>query len=170
MIFSAEFIINKYTCGFLMKSVMEGRYEILSDIGAIAAVTAAVTACTYLVCTINEGEGTVKKIYTFFCYSLMPYIVLMPLTYILSHILTDNEMFLPNMLAVLIYGWITVIAFIGLKEVNNFTVRETFKVIFLTAFAALILALLIFIIYVLWAQVFEFIFAIIGEGVYRLGN
>ncbi|MCR5167598.1 MAG: hypothetical protein K6C13_10360, partial [Oscillospiraceae bacterium] len=75
-----------------------------------------------------------------------------------------------NMLAVLIYGWITVIAFIGLKEVNNFTVRETFKVIFLTAFAALILALLIFIIYVLWAQVFEFIFAVIGEGVYRLGN
>lgn len=170
MIFSAEFILNKYTCGFLMKNVMEGRYEILSDVGGIAAVTAAVTACTYLVCTINEGEGTVKKIYTFFCYSLMPYIVLMPLTYILSHILTDNEMFLPNMLAVLIYGWITVIAFIGLKEVNNFTVRETFKVIFLTAFAALILALLIFIIYVLWAQVFEFIFAIIGEGVYRLGN
>ena len=169
VIFIAEFVISKYTCGFLMKNVMEGRYEILSDIGMILAVMAAITLCTYLVCTINEGEGTVKKIYTFFCYSLMPYIVIMPIIYILSHMLTNNEIFLTNMLSILTYGWIAVIAVIGLKEVNNFSMGQTVKVILLTAFTALILALLIFIIYVLWAQVFEFIFALIGEGVYRLG-
>ncbi len=169
LIFIVEFVISKYTCGFLMKTVMDGRYEILSDIGAIIAVVIAVTACTYLVCTINEGEGTVKKIYTSICYSLTPYIVFMPLIYILSHILTNNEIFLTTMLSVLTYGWIAVIAFIGLKEVNNFTFWQTVKVILLTLFAALILALLIFIIYVLWAQVFGFIGALIGEGVYRLG-
>ncbi|MCH5201216.1 MAG: hypothetical protein J1F60_09685 [Oscillospiraceae bacterium] len=169
VVFMVEFVISKYTCGFLMKDVMEGRYEILSDIGMILAVVVAVTACTYLVCTINEGEGTVKKIYTFFCYSLLPYIVFTPLVYILSHVLTSNEIFLTNMLNILTYGWIAVIAVIGLKEVNNFSVGQTVKVIFLTVFTALILALLIFIIYVLWAQVFEFVFAIIGEGVYRLG-
>ena len=169
VIFTIEYVISKYTCGFLMKNVMEGRYEILSDIGMILVVMAAVTACTYLVCTINEGEGTVKKIYTFFCYSLMPYIVLMPVIYLLSHVLTNNEIFLTNMLSLLTYGWIAVIAVIGLKEVNNFTMGKTVKVILLTAFTALILALLIFIIYVLWAQVFEFLSAIIGEGVYRLG-
>lgn len=169
-LFTVEYIISKYTCGFLMKNVMDGRYEILSDIGTIIVVALAVTACSYLVCTINEGEGTVKKIYTFICYSLTPYILFMPLTYILSHILTNNEMFLTTMLSVLTYGWIAVIAFIGLKEVNNFTVIQTVKVIFLTLFAALILALLIFIIYVLWAQVFGFIGEIVGEGVYLLGN
>ena len=169
LIFMIEFVVSKYTCGFLMKNVMDGRYEILSDIGAIIAVVIAVTACTYLVCTINEGEGTVKKIYTSICYSLTPYIVFMPLIYILSHVLTNNEVFLTTMLSILTYGWIAVIAFIGLKEVNNFTFRQTVKVILLTLFAALILALLIFIIYVLWAQVFGFIGAIIGEGVYRLG-
>ena len=169
VVFMAEFVISKYTCGFLMKNVMEGRYEIFSDIGMILVVMIAVTACTYLVCTINEGEGTVKKIYTFFCYSLMPYIVLMPIIYLLSHALTNNELFLTNMLSILTYGWIAVIAVIGLKEVNNFSMKDTVKVILLTAFTALILALLLFIIYVLWAQVFEFISAIVGEGVYRLG-
>ena len=169
LIFIIEFVVSKYTCGFLMKDVMEGRYEIFGDIGMILAVVVAVTACTYLVCTINEGEGTVKKIYTFFCYSLLPYIVFTPLVYILSHVLTSNEIFLTNMLNILTYGWIIVIAVIGLKEVNNFSMGQTIKVIFLTAFTALILALLIFIIYVLWAQVFEFIFALVGEGVYRLG-
>ena len=169
LIFIVEFVVMKYTCGFLSKTVMEGRYEILSDVGMIVAVMAALTACTYLVCTINEGEGTVKKIYTFFCYSLVPYILLMPLVYALSHVLTNNEIFLIDMIKLVIYVWIAVIAVVGLKEVNNFNAKETVKVIFLTAFTALILALLIFIIYVLWAQVFDFIVAIAGEGVYRLG-
>lgn len=169
VVFMAEYVINKYTCGFLMKNVMEGNYEILSDIGTILAVVIALTASTYLVCTINEGEGTVKKLYTFFCYSLMPYVLLTPVVYLLSHVFTNNEVFLLTMLNILIYGWIAVIAFLGLKEVNNFKVNETFKVIFLTVFTVLILALLIFIIYVLWAQVFEFVSAIFGEVVYRLG-
>ena len=169
LIFIVEFIVMKYTCGFLSKTVMEGRYEIVSDVGMIVAVMAALTACTYLVCTINEGEGTVKKIYTFFCYSLVPYILLMPLVYALSHVLTNNEIFLIDMIKLVIYVWIAVIAVVGLKEVNNFNARETVKVLFLTAFTALILALLLFIVYVLWAQVFDFIVAIAGEGVYRLG-
>lgn len=169
VIFAAEFIINKYTCGFLMKTVMEGRYEIFSDIGSILAVMIGLTACTYLVCTINDGEGTVKKLYTLFCYTLIPYVVLTPIVYLLSHVFTSNEVFLLTMLNILTYGWIAVIGFIGLKEVNNFKMNETVKIIFLTVFTVLIMALLIFIIYVLWAQVFEFVSAIFGEVVYRLG-
>jgi len=169
VLFIAEYIINKYTCGFLMKTVREGRYEIFSDIGTVLVVVIALTASTYLVCTINDGEGTVKKLYTMFCYTLMPYVVLTPVVYLLSHVFTNNEVFLLTMLNLLIYGWIGVIAFVGLKEVNNFKMNETVKVIFLTVFTVLILALLIFILYVLWAQVFEFVSAIFGEVVYRLG-
>ena len=172
VIFIIEFVVSKYTSGFLVKmmnNVMEGRYEIFGDIGTVLVVMVALTACTYLVCTINDGEGTVKKIYTFFCYSLVPYIILTPIAYLLSHVLTENEVFLINMVNIVTYGWIVVLAVMGLKEVNNFTMSETVKVLFLTAFTALILALLIFIVYVLWAQVFEFVTSIVGEVVYRLG-
>ncbi len=169
VVFIIEYVVNKYTCGFLVKNVMEGRYEILQDIGTVVVLMVALTACTYLVCTINDGEGTVKKLYTMFCYSLVPYIILTPISYLMSHVLTNNEVFLVTMLNLVIYGWTIVIAVAGLKEVNNFTMGETVKIIFLTVFAALILALLIFIIYVLWAQVFEFVTAIVGEVVYNLG-
>lgn len=169
LVFMVIYIVNKYTCGFLAKDVMEGRYEILSDVGVVLLVMVAITACTYLVCTINDGEGTIKKLYTMFCYSLVPYIILVPIAYLVSHVVTINEEFLLNMLLIVAYGWVLVIAVVGLKEVNNFTVRETVKIILLTVFTALILALLIFIIYVLWAQVFEFVTAIVGEVVYRLG-
>ena len=168
-VFIFEYVVNKYTCGFLVKTVVEGRYEILQDIGTVLLVMVGLTACTYLVCTINDGEGTVKKLYTTFCYSLVPYIILTPVSYLLSHVLSSNEIFLITLVNVVMYVWILVIAVSGLKEVNNFTMGETVKVICLTAFTALILVLLIFIIYVLWAQVFEFVTAIVGEVVYRLG-
>lgn len=169
LVFMVEYIINKYLCGFLQKTIREGKYEIVSDIGTIVIVIVGVTLCNYLVCTINDGEGTIKKIYTYFCYSLMPYIMLTPVIFILSHIVTSNEAFLITLVQVVMYGWIIVLMLLAIKEVNNYTAQETFKVICLTIFTILIVALIIFIIYVLWAQVFEFISAVIGEVVYRLG-
>ena len=169
VLFTVERIINKYLCGFLQKTIREGRYEIAKDIGLVVVVIVAVTACNYLVCTINEGEGTVKKIYTYFCYSLTPYIILTPINFLLSHILTTNEQFLITMVKVVWVAWVVILIILGMKEVNNFTAGEVVKIIFLTLFTILIMALLIFIIYVLWAQVIEFISALVGEVVYRLG-
>lgn len=169
VLFMLEYVINKYLCGFLQKTVREGRYDIGSDIGIIVVVIVALTACNYLICTINEGEGTIKKIYTYFCYSLLPYVVLTPINFILSHVLTNNEQFLVTLVNVIIYAWVLILAVLAIKEVNNYTAKETVKIIFLTIFTILIVALLIFIIYVLWAQVFEFISAVFGEVVYRLG-
>ncbi len=169
VVFTIEFIVNKYLCGFLQKTVREGRYEIFSDIGIIVFVLFALTACNYLVCTINEGEGTIKKIYCSFAYCLTPYITIIPIVFALSHVLTTNEEFLILFSYVLLLGWMATLFVLGVKEINNFTAKETVKILCLTAFTIIILALLIFIVYVLWAQVFEFIFAIIGEVVYRLG-
>lgn len=169
-LFMVEYVINKYLCGFLQKTVREGRYEIASDIGTVLIAIVALTACNYLVCTINEGEGTVKKIYTYFCYSLLPYVALTPINFVLSHVLTKNEQFLVTLVNLVIYLWVAVLIILGIKEVNNYTAKETIKIILLTLFTILIVALLIFIIYVLWAQVFEFISAIFGEVVYRLGS
>lgn len=170
VIFILEYIINKYVCGFLFKNVMEGSFNLVSDIASIMIALLGVTACNYLVCTINDGEGTVKKIYCSFVYSLTPYIVLMPIVFVLSHIVTINEAFLVVFMYYLIYGWCALLFILSVKEVNNYTTKETVKVLCLTIFTILIMALLIFIIYVLWAQVIEFIRAICGEVVYRIAN
>ena len=99
----------------------------------------------------------------------MPYVMLTPVVFALSHVLTTNEDFLIDLTRMIMIGWVLVLAVLAIKEVNNYTVGETFKIICLTIFTILIMALLIFIVYVLWAQVFEFISAIAGEVVYRFG-
>ncbi len=169
VLFILEFLASKYLCGFLVKTVQDGRYEIFSDIAMIVVAVFGLTLCNYLVCTINDGEGRIRQIFTYICFSLTPYLILTPLCFLLSHVLTNNERFLITLLEVLIYGWMLVLIVLGIREVNNYTAKETAKVIFLTLFTILIMALIIFIIYVLWAQVLEFVSALFGEAVYRIG-
>lgn len=164
------YIINKYFCGFLLKNVREGSYDVLSDIGLVLIVLGLVVGCNYLMCTINDGEGKFKHIYCSFIYSMAPYIVFMPILFVLSHVLTYNEVFFIDFGTLFMVVWIAVLAFLAIKEINNYTVKETFKIIFLTLFTIFIACLLAFIIYVLWAQVFDFIQSLFGEVVYRIGN
>ena len=168
--FILEFLAYKYLCGFLQKTIQDGRYELFSDIGIILAAVLGLTLCHYLVCTINDGEGRVKQIFTYFCYSLTPYIVLTPAAFLLSHVLTLNEQFLLTFLRIITTGWMAVLIVIGIREVNNYTAKETAKVILLTVFTVLIMALIIFVLYILWAQVIEFISAIAGEVTYRVSG
>lgn len=164
------FIINKYFCGFLLKNVREGYYDIFSDIGMIVLALALVTGCNYLMCTINDGEGKLKAIYCSFLYSLSPYIVFMPIIFCISHVVTYNEVFFVEFASLFMYVWIAVLFFLSIKEINNYSVKETVKIICLTAFTILIAVLLAFIIYVLWAQVFDFVQSIAGEVVYKIGS
>lgn len=166
----AFYVINKYFCGFLLKNVREGSYDILSDIGLLVIAFVLVTGCNYLICTINEGEGRLKDIYCSFVYSFAPYVALMPVIFLLSHVVTYNEVFFVDFATMFMYVWILILVFISIKEINDYSVKDTVKIIGLTLFTILIAVLLAFIIYVLWSQVFEFIQSIVGEVVYRIGG
>lgn len=170
LIVTLFYIVNKYFCGFLLKTVREGSFDVLSDIGTILIVLVLVTGCNYLMCTINDGEGKLKHIYCSFIYSFGPYITLMPFIFLLSHIVTYNEQFFVSFGNFCMVVWVAVLLVISIREINNYTMKETFKIIFLTVFTILIVCLLVFIIYILWAQVFDFVQSIFGEVVYRIGS
>ena len=164
------FVINKYFCGFITKTVREGQYDVLSDIGMIVIALVLVVSCNYLMCTINDGEGKFKAIYCSFIYSFGPYLVLTPFIFALSHVVTYNEEFFISFGTLCIIVWVAVLIVISIQEINNYTFKETVKIILLTLFTILIVCLLAFIIYVLWSQVFDFIQSLFGEVVYRIGS
>lgn len=164
------YIINKYCCGFLLRTVREGRYAIGNDILTIFGVFVVLTVCNYLMCTINDGEGSFKRLFCGFSFALAPYILFQPVCILLSNVITYNEEFLIQFGQIFIGAWVVLLLFMTIKEVNNYTVKETFRIIFLTLFTVLILALLAFIIFVLCRQVIDFITAVAGEVVYRIGK
>lgn len=164
------FVINKYFCGFIIKTVREGSYDIFSDVGMILLALLLVVGCNYLMCTINDGEGKLKDIYCTMIYSLSPYLVFTPVIFVLSHVVSRNEEFFISFGKLFMLVWCAVLIFISVKEVNDYSVKETIKIILLTLFTILIVCLLVFIIYVLWSQVFDFLQQIPREAVYRIGS
>lgn len=168
VLFIIVFLINKYATGFIIKTVPDGRYDIFSDIAKIVFVFMLLTICSYLVCTINDGEATFKRLYSAYAYALGPYLIIKILIVLLSNVITFNEIFLVNFSNFCMYSWVIILLFLSVKEVNDYTVKETVKVIILTLFFSLIVILLLFILYVLASQVFDFIESIIREVVYRV--
>ena len=163
-------IIEKYFSGFLVKTVREGRYDIITDIGTVLVIFIGLTLCNYLVVTINEGEAFLKELYCAYAYCLTPFIIIKPFVVILSNVLTYNEVFLISFANIIVLVWMVVLLLISVKEMNNFSVKETAKALALTAFTVLILTLLICIIYVLFSQVIDFISSVLREVVYRIGS
>lgn len=170
VIFILVFLFNKYATGFIVRTVEDGKFDIFGDIMYILIVFLLFTICSYLICTINDGEGSFKQLYTAYVYALGPYILLKPLIILLSNGITYNEVFLVNFSNFILYSWILLLLFMTVKEINNYSVGETFKVIFLTLFCVLIAILLLFILYVLILQVADFVQSIYGEVVYRFVN
>lgn len=163
-------ILEKYCSGFLVKTVREGRYDLITDIGKVLVIFIGLTACNYLVVTIHEGEGFFKDLYCAYAYGLTPYIVIKPFVILLSNVLTYNEVFLISFANIIVWTWVVILILLTLKEINNFTVGETAKALAITAFTVLILTLLVCIIYVLFSQVIDFVITVVREVVYRIGN
>lgn len=163
-------ILEKYCSGFLVKTVREGRYDLITDIGKVLVIFIGLTACNYLVVTIHEGEGFFKDLYCAYAYCLTPYIVIKPFVILLSNVLTYNEVFLISFANIIVWTWVVILILLTLKEINNFTVGETAKALAITVFTVLILTLLVCIIYVLFSQVIDFVITVVREVVYRIGN
>lgn len=170
MLFIIVNLFHKYGSGFILRTASDGRYDIFGDVIKIVVVFVLCTICSYLVSTISDGEGTLKQLYSAYVYALAPYIVLKPIIILISNVVTLNEKFIVQFADFLMYSWIIVLLFMAIKEVNNYSVMETVKIIFLTVFCALITVLLLFILYVLISQVTDFIQSIYGEVVYRFEN
>ena len=166
----ALFIIDKYFTGFIFSYVRDGEYALGMDTIIFFAAMSLVIGSNYLITTINDGEGKFGHIFTGFIYAFAPYFIFKPFIILASNFLTLNEAYLLSLANVIVYAWVAVLLFVMIKEMNGYTVRETFKIIFLTLFMMLITVLFIFIVYILIVQMFQFITAVFNEGVYRIEN
>ncbi len=164
------YIVDRYFTGFIFRNVVDGDYSLGMDTALFFGLFALVVGSNYLITTINDGEGTFKHVFIGFVYSFMPYFLFKPWTILISNVLTLNEQYLLSLANTLIYLWVAVLIFIMIKEINDYTIRETIKIIFITIFMMIITLLSLFIIYILVVQMIQFIVSVFNEGVYRFEN
>jgi len=123
---------------------------------------------SYLVSSINNGEGRIMQTYTAFGYALSPYIVFTPMLTILSHALTFREEFIFKFLCFLVIGYTCVLIFLSVKETYSYNIKQTVSNILLTAGFMLIAALAMIILFILWRQLLSFLSELFEEARYRV--
>ena len=158
------FIINKYACGFLFKTVPDGQFEVGMDlVMLIGGIALFLIACN-LICSIRDGEGTFKQMYCSFAYALGPYVMIKPITFALSFMLTFNEAFIITLLDVVTIGLCLMLVVMMVKSLQNYNFTETFVALLLTLFTMLMIIIAMVIAAALVAQLWEFITAVWKEA------
>ncbi len=122
---------------------------------------------SYMISSINDGEGTLKNIFVATAYSLSPYLIISPMVTAISYVLTLNEAFIVRFgwgIAVL---WSAVLLFISVREIQNYKFTTTIKNIILTFLLIILAVVTCLILYLMLKQLAVFLDGIWKEVAYR---
>lgn len=122
----------------------------------------------YMISAINDGEGSLRSVYVATAYSLVPYVVLAPIVIASTYVLTLNESVIVYYLWAIAILWSAVLICISVREIHNYTVKETVKIILLTFFFMIMAIIVCVILFLIGQQVVIFIKDIVNEVIYRV--
>lgn len=123
--------------------------------------------CNWAMCTLFDGEGSLKNIYIVTAYSLIPFIVGYLVGTFLSHVLIKDEYIFIQTFEIAGLAWSVVLFISAMKAVHQFTFFKTILLILLTLVAMVLCVFLLVLLLTLFQQVIIFIFSLYTEISYR---
>lgn len=124
----------------------------------------------YMVSSINDGRGSLKKLYINTAYAFAPYLYITPFLVLVSYILTLNESFIIDLTWIVVLVWCFVYLFIMLMETHEYSFGDTIKNIMLTIFFMLVFIVVVVLIVIFWKEIIVFVEEIIGEVSYLVAQ
>lgn len=121
----------------------------------------------WAVCTLLDGEGTMKNICIYSAYALVPYISQMLLNTLLSHFLIRDEFVFMQVIQLIGTGWTAILLFSAIRAVHQYSFGKTVFAVILTIAAMLIMLFLLILMLFLIQQVYIFFSTIFTEISYR---
>ena len=122
----------------------------------------------WAMCTLFDGEGSMKNIFIYSAYALIPYISGYLIGTVLSHFLIEDEYIFIQAFEIIGFCWSFVLAISAMKAVHQFSLGKTIALILLTLLAMVAMLFLLVLLLTLFQQVLIFVFSIYTELSYRL--
>jgi hypothetical protein len=149
--------------GFIFQFVDLKDLDLGSIILGLITIIGLFIICSYLVTSIQDGEGTLGQIFKGVAYSFYPFIIASISSTLISYVATTNELFLLNTIMVVGAAWTLLLIFISVAEIQNYTFGETIKSILLTFMFVIVILLVFSFVQMTIRQVFVFFEEIIKE-------
>ncbi|MCL2053122.1 MAG: YIP1 family protein [Oscillospiraceae bacterium] len=122
----------------------------------------------WAMCTLFDGEGTVKRIFVNSAYALVPFIVSSFIGIFLSHFLIMEEYVFIQIIGVVGFAWSLLLMISGIKTVHQFGIWKTLSLMLLTLIAMVAMLFLIILLLTLFQQMLIFVLSIYTELSYRI--
>ena len=154
--------------GFQFGVSYDKTFNIIPYIVKSIVLFAAWVVGNWSICTLLDGEGTMKNICIYSAYALVPYIAQVFITVILSHFLIQDEVVFIQAIRILGTGWTVILLFSAIKSVHQYSFGKTVFAIVLTIAAMLVMLFLLVLFMSLIQQVYIFLSTIYTEISYRI--
>lgn len=154
--------------GFQFHADYDRTFNIIPYIIKSIVLFAFWTVGNWSVCTLLDGEGTLKNIYIYSAYALVPYVFQIYVNVILSHILVRDEYVFMRVIEISGIVWSGMLLVSAVKAVHQYSLKKTFTAVFLTLVMMLIMLVLIILFMVLIQQIWIFVSTVFTEIIYRL--
>lgn len=154
--------------GFQFRTSYDKTFSIVPYIVKTIVLFAAWVIGNWAVCTLLDGEGTMRNICVYSAYALIPYIVQLYVNVLLSHILIQDEAVFMQAVQVIGTGWTIILLFSAIRSVHQYSFGKTVFAVVLTIAAMLIMLFLLVLFMSLVQQIWIFLSTLYTEIAYRL--
>lgn len=154
--------------GFQFHSSYDKTFNIIPYIAGSIIIFITWVIGNWAVCTLLDGEGTMKNICIYSAYALVPYIAQNFINTVLSHLLIRDEFVFMQAIEIIGVCWTALLLFSSVKSVHQYTFRKTVFAIILITAAMIIMLILLVLFLSLIQQIYNFILTVYTEISYRV--
>ena len=154
--------------GFQFVITYERTFNIIPYIVWSFIIFGAWTVGNWAVCTLLDGEGTLKNICIYSAYALIPYVAQLYINVVLSHFLIRDEYVFMQIIGYIGTGWTVLLLFSAVRSVHQYSFGKTVLAVLLTVAAMFVMLSLLVLFLSLIQQVYIFISTVYTELSYRV--
>lgn len=118
-------------------------------------------------CTLFNGEGTMKAICCTSAYALFPYLVAMIIYTAASNVLLEREGGFLSFLIGLGVAWSALMLISGIKAIHQYSMPKTLLAVIFTLVAMVVIFFILILLVALFQQIYIFFYTIYTELLYR---
>ena len=166
ILFGVAYIVRMaylYIVHFPLASIELGDVNPVLEAVKLWIVPASWIPASFMATSISGGESKIKEITFTSALSLVPFIVINTPLMFLSNILSKSQQSWYGVFGTLAYLGMFLILLLSMMILNNYTLKKTLGMMFVSAFMMLVIWLVALLCYILMGRAIQFIIGIIEE-------